>query len=775
MPSRGRNRGGGGRGRGRRHGHGGGRGRGRRKGKGGGGRGQRPSSKQLIKAIRRACDASDGSGAVAALRRAVENRVMLDATTLQQVVEGFVKCGLYPEARSALLLARQGTVLSPLGLKGILCGIPQVHAMDDAMATGLVDDLCARSSFNAGTAHREYFRTRARWAVLEFVHETRSALENIATKDPGTLERRGRAKLRCTFEKGIKKGELVVRSPSRSQGHGRGFLSGDAVRVAPMDGRWAFEGSIVREMPLIIKLLNPRGNAAALGAAQSGEAWRVDKMANQISFVRSIAALTYLTSLPTDAQAGNGGKKNKQQVTAKNDPRPALPIMTALCSSLSSATLPSPLAPGQLGDICASPVVDSMGRPIQGTGNAESYNGPTAGLNASQRNALAAATSRRVTLVQGPPGTGKTAVAVRILTYWARSGTHSRGAILCASDSNIAVDNMLEGLVKVGVNALRIGRPENTRPELLRYSINSIVDEQLGIGPGRTPAMGGGQMKQARHDALKRTLNHAQVICATCVGAGSGILEKKMFEAVLIDEASQATEIATIIPIIHGCQTLVLVGDHHQLPPTVASDAAKAEGLCLSLFERLVEAGVAPSLLDTQYRMHPAISQFPSDCFYGGAIADGIDAAARPPPAGFAWPRPDWPVAFIPLNDGQESTDGLSKSNRMEAACVVRIVKQLVQAGIPLLEIGIATPYAAQVRVAALPRNITLTLALALTHPCSARYCIGPFVIARVTCGKYIISYSFDVSAVPCNLLISGAHLIGRLAVALPLDRRRRP
>jgi hypothetical protein len=194
-------------------------------------------------------------------------------------------------------------------------------------------------------------------------------------------------------------------------------------------------------------------------------------------------------------------------------------------------------------------------------------------------------------------------------------------------------------------------------------------------------------------------LGHAQVICATCVGAGSGILEKKSFDAVLIDEASQATEIATLVPLIHGCQQLVLVGDHYQLPPTVASDAAKAEGLGLSLFERLVAAGVVPSLLDTQYRMHPAISQFPSDCFYGGAIADGIVAAARPAPRGFEWPRPEFPVAFLALNNAQEASDGTSKSNPVEANCVADIVRKLArEGGIPLLEIGVATPYAAQVR-----------------------------------------------------------------------------
>ena len=58
--------------------------------------------------------------------------------------------------------------------------------------------------------------------------------------------------------------------------------------------------------------------------------------------------------------------------------------------------------------------------------------------------------------------------------YWVRSGCHAttvggaHGCVLACSDSNIAVDNILMGLVKCGVRAVRLGRPENTRPELLQ-------------------------------------------------------------------------------------------------------------------------------------------------------------------------------------------------------------------------------------------------------------------------------------------------------------------
>lgn len=61
-----------------------------------------------------------------------------------------------------------------------------------------------------------------------------------------------------------------------------------------------------------------------------------------------------------------------------------------------------------------------------------------------------------------------------------------------------------------------------------------------------------------------------------------------------------------------GCEQLILVGDHHQLPPTVKSRRATEQGLGVSLFTRLALAGVKPCVLTVQYRMHPHIAHFPS-------------------------------------------------------------------------------------------------------------------------------------------------------------------
>ena len=71
---------------------------------------------------------------------------------------------------------------------------------------------------------------------------------------------------------------------------------------------------------------------------------------------------------------------------------------------------------------------------------------------------------------------------------------------------------------------------------------------------------------------------------------------------------------------------LVLVGDHCQLGPVVMCKKAARAGLSQSLFERLVVLGIRPIRLQVQYRMHPALSAFPSNIFYEGSLQNGVTA-----------------------------------------------------------------------------------------------------------------------------------------------------
>lgn len=162
-----------------------------------------------------------------------------------------------------------------------------------------------------------------------------------------------------------------------------------------------------------------------------------------------------------------------------------------------------------------------------------------------------------------------------------------------------------------------------------------------------------------------------------------------------------------------------MAGDSNQLPPTVISQKALEFNLDVTLFDRVSGNGVTTMLLDTQYRMHPSISLFPSQHFYGGRLKDGVEAAAKPPPLGFPWPAVTskggpMPVAVVAVVDGREERAGVtgfdpafkakkvddggaSFKNPMEAGVAIQVAHALLSHG-DIDSVAILTPYKGQVR-----------------------------------------------------------------------------
>jgi len=121
-------------------------------------------------------------------------------------------------------------------------------------------------------------------------------------------------------------------------------------------------------------------------------------------------------------------------------------------------------------------------------------------------------------------------------------------------------------------------------------------------------------------------IDGAHVLCATLSGSGHDMFRNLNveFETVIIDEAAQCIELSALIPLKYGCSKCILVGDPEQLPPTVLSRSAQSFGYEQSLFVRMQKNHPKDvHLLDTQYRMHPEISYFPSQQFYHGRLIDG--------------------------------------------------------------------------------------------------------------------------------------------------------
>jgi superfamily I DNA and/or RNA helicase len=344
-------------------------------------------------------------------------------------------------------------------------------------------------------------------------------------------------------------------------------------------------------------------------------------------------------------------------------------------------------------------------------------------LNPSQIDAMNSAMSRRLTIIQGPPGTGKTHTAVATLAQLAREG---RGPILATAESNVAVDNLLEGLLGLGVRAVRIGRPVKVRETLRMATLDAqleehpkqdeiaIVRDEMDEVHRALPKLKGREkglahrdiqhnkkeLRRLEREMIASVLDSAEVICSTNIGSGHRILDGRRFPIVLMDEATQAIEPSALIPISKGCRQLVLVGDHRQLPPTVISKKAEHGGLGRSLFERLIDVGIQTNLLDVQYRMHPVLREYPSARFYDDRLKDGCSASERPSPAGILWPDWDHPFAFIPISGVEdEEQEGGSRSNPIEAARIYDLVQGLLLPGdVHPSEIGIITPYSGQVR-----------------------------------------------------------------------------
>jgi len=300
-------------------------------------------------------------------------------------------------------------------------------------------------------------------------------------------------------------------------------------------------------------------------------------------------------------------------------------------------------------------------------------------LNASQVEAIRRAATQQLCLIQGPPGTGKTTTALELLDFLLRNKVVPT-PILVSGHTNAAVDNILAGLILRGRRVVRIGEGDKIRPDCRPY----MFGEELAAEPSM-----------------------ADVVCATCSGSGSGVLSREgvTFHSVLIDECTQATETSCLVPICRAAQHLVLIGDQCQLQPFVKTELAGTEGLGNSLFNRLCQQGVRPEMLDTQYRMHPGICEFPSVAFYDGRLLSGVGRAERPPPSGWQWPSRTAPVCFIDARDGQE-TEGegkVEKKNEHEVLWVLSALRQLLTD--PELKrvrecgtypVGIVTPYAAQ-------------------------------------------------------------------------------
>lgn len=324
-------------------------------------------------------------------------------------------------------------------------------------------------------------------------------------------------------------------------------------------------------------------------------------------------------------------------------------------------------------------------------------------LNESQLAAVSAALSHPLCLLWGPPGTGKTRTIVAILIQLLLLlGDHSTGRVLVTAPTHNAVDNVLRKFIELrGI--------DRTHTTPLRVSTD-VAKVSEDLRPYTCDAMMGKDINEhfaARKKAARR-IKDARLIFTTCIGAGLGLLRGESFDTVLVDEASQQTEPASLVPLTKGCAHAVLVGDHVQLRATVQMQSVVAD-FDVSLFESLYEAADAPGLakvmIDVQYRMHRQICAFSSKEFYQERLKTAVPDNARPLPASaFAWPTlPTGQPARMVLIPcaAPEDIGQKSKSNRGQALVCREVCSQLLSfppGSTPQapLTVAVLTPYSRQ-------------------------------------------------------------------------------
>jgi ATP-dependent RNA/DNA helicase IGHMBP2 len=528
----------------------------------------------------------------------------------------------------------------------------------------------------------DFIRTQLELLHLEQQAESRQATEQLAGRSPDALTRRGSALLRLQVhdeESGLGGRRIIVLRPTRTQSlPAHRFAPGDLVRLAER-----FEELASAEQP-----------TGVVGRVRTDEI--------------SIALDHDDVDLPSSVNL----LRIASDVTWRR--------MQHALRELGRVTEP---ATRRLVDVCTGKVAPSTRNP----GPAWQ---PKAPLDKAQRAAVElAASSNEIALIHGPPGTGKTTTLVEVIDRSVSRGER----VLATAPSNLAVDHLAEGLAARGLRIVRLGHPARLLPSVVAHSLAEQVldspeqkllrDIRREISTARRKLDRADrttrrerradlrrlrdEQRQLERGITQGILDGAQVVLCTAVGAADPILGARRFDLVVLDEAAQALEAQSWIPLLRGDRA-VLVGDHCQLPPTILSAEAARRGLATTLFERLMSSACGPDIsrmLEVQYRMHGRIQAWSSQTFYDGqlqaspAVAEHVLHELDGVVAHDAIQEPlcflDTAGCGLDESDGDE--DG-SRDNPGEARIVSLHVRSLLEAGVRPQDIAVISPYNAQVQ-----------------------------------------------------------------------------
>ena len=299
-------------------------------------------------------------------------------------------------------------------------------------------------------------------------------------------------------------------------------------------------------------------------------------------------------------------------------------------------------------------------------------------------------------IIHGPPGTGKTITLVEAIIQICHKDRQSR--ILVCAPSNSTADLILEKLVSSDTikssKIFRLNAPSRQYEDLNPNHLHFCYFDGTSF---QCPPL--------------RALIRYSVIISTYMSSYqlySQGLRQGHFGYIFLDEAGQASEPETMVPLMGICSrksTVVLAGDPMQLGPVICSTDARRLGLGNSFLERLFDFDFYANQdadymtkLVRNYRSHTAILSLPSSLFYKGELIPCKEEREKSTVDFIGLPNKEFPVLFVGVQ-GCDEREGSSPSwfNRTEVSKVVEMVSKL-KSMVDIMEsnIGVITPYLQQ-------------------------------------------------------------------------------
>jgi DNA replication ATP-dependent helicase Dna2 len=309
--------------------------------------------------------------------------------------------------------------------------------------------------------------------------------------------------------------------------------------------------------------------------------------------------------------------------------------------------------------------------------NFQSHSQKVGYLNDSQNSAyLKAINANSFCIIQGPPGTGKTETIGNIAKQLVDSGLK----VFISAPTHTAINNCLNAVsskIKDPSKVIKIGEKAQNK---------EIQDNDFVL-------------KKSRYTYFNSNYNSKGIaIGATAYSLcypASKRLDGWKFDVAIIDEASQ---LSIPLSVAAMCRTgkYIFVGDHKQLDPIIPKNSNN-EMFAESIFGRL--ARIYPNeinLLNTSYRLNESLIKIPNTLFYNNLLHS--DSTTKKDNSQYQSNS----HSQILNNDSHTLVlhnvfDSQGRSP-FEAKIVAELVADLLKNGVQLNEIGIMSPYRAQVR-----------------------------------------------------------------------------